>query len=180
MKQIEYEERVLLSKSDYEKVIDDVKNEGRTIVLTKIKNTYLDNIENYIIKTKKMLRIREIDNGLVELTLKIKRKDGSNIEINESLDNHPLIDKELPDSFKNYKPIAELITERMEIKYPDYLLVIDKNVYHGKVDYDLEIESKNQQKCKQIINIYCQKYNLLYNPNYQNKVQRAIQQANKK
>ncbi len=180
MKQIEYEERVMISKSDYAKVIDDLIKEQKELKRLHIVNEYLDNATSFIIRTKKMLRIRTTDNKDVELTLKIKNHDGSNIEINETLESHPLIDKELEGRFEDYHPIAKLVTNRIETKYEDYLLVIDENIYHGKTDYDLEVESKNQQKAMQILNIYCKKYNLHYDLNYQNKVQRAVQQANKK
>ena len=41
MKNIEYEERVMLKKSDYEKVIEDIKKEGKTLRHLNIKNIFL-------------------------------------------------------------------------------------------------------------------------------------------
>ena len=177
MKNIEYEERVMLKKSDYEKVIEDIKKEGKALRHLNIENIYLDNQEQFIYKTRKMLRIRTTNGTDKELTLKIKNPDNSNIEINETLDNHPLIDKELNNKFSEYKEVARLLTERYEAKYPDYLLVIDKNEYHGITDYDLEIEAKNQPKAKEIIEFYCKKYNLLFDSHYKTKSHRAIAKA---
>ena len=177
MKNIEYEERVMLKKSDYEKVIEDIKKEGKALRHLNIENIYLDNQEQFIYKTRKMLRIRTTDGTDKELTLKIKNPDNSNIEINETLDNHPLIDKELNNKFSEYKEVARLLTERYEVEYPNYLLVIDKNEYHGIVDYDLEIEAKNQPKAKEIIEFYCKKYYLLFDSHYKTKSHRAIAKA---
>ena len=179
MKHIEYEERVLITKDDYHKVIDDIKKEGLPYTESFIVNVYLDNKDGYIKTHKRMLRIRTTNNKDVELTLKIKNQDGSCVEINEELEKHPLIDKELPDSFSNYSEVAKLITERIEVQYDDYLLVIDKNSYHGKVDYDIEIEANSQQKAYKIIKNYCKKYNLEYKEDYKSKSHRAIKEAMK-
>ena len=83
MKHIEYEERVIISKSDYLKIIEDFSNYPQEKLF--IENIYLDNREQFIYKTKKMLRIRNTNHKKQELTLKIGQPDGSNLEINETL-----------------------------------------------------------------------------------------------
>lgn len=180
MEIIEYEERVLIKEADYKKVINDIKNEGRCFRAFHIENIYLDNKEEFIYKNRMMLRIRIIDNKEQELTLKIKNPDGSNREINETLNKHPIIDKELDNRFNEYQEIAKLVTERIEVPYDDYLLVIDKNMYHGVIDYDIEIEAKSQQKALELIKKYCKSYNLAYDPKYPTKSHRAISLAKKK
>ena len=177
MKHIEYEERVLLSESDYNKVIDDLKQQGKTFRYIEIENKYLDNDSSFIYRTKKMFRIRNINNQEQELTLKIRNVDNSTVEINETLESHKEIDKYLEGQFSDYKVVAKLITHRIEIDYHHYLLVIDKNIFHGCTDFDLEVESNSQQKSLEIIQKYCEKYGLTFDPHYHSKSHRAITRA---
>lgn len=179
MEHIEYEERVLISKKDYKKILQDIKKEDRPLKCTQIENVYLDNDESFIYKNKMMLRIRTIDNKEKELTLKIKNPDNSCIEINETLENHPLIDKQLNNTFSQYHQIAKLNTERVEVQYDGYLLVVDNNKYQDIIDYDIEVEASSQEKAKEIIKKYCDKYNLKYDPNYKSKSHRAIARVRK-
>ena len=174
MKHIEYEERVMIKENDYLKVIEDIKLEGKPLHRFLIENIYLDNKESFIYSNKMMLRIRIINNQEKELTLKIKNPDNSTVEINETVERHHEIDKRLPGALSDYKEIARLITNRIEVQYKDYLFVIDKNTYHGVIDYDLEVETTNQQKAIDIIKQYCEKYNLQYDPHYRSKSHRAI------
>ncbi len=175
MKHIEYEERVLINQSDYEKVIEDIKLSGRSLSHLKIENVYLDNDNSFIQKHHYMLRVRTTNGANKELTLKYKLKDNSSIEINETLESHALIDKEIEGDLKDYKEVAKLVTDRVEVEMDDYLLVIDKNDYHGITDYDLEIESNNQQYSRKIVEFYCKKYGFKYDPNYKTKSHRAFE-----
>ncbi len=179
MKIIEYEERVLIGQSDYEKVIEDMKLSNKPLTRFSIENIYLDNEEKLIRKNKWMLRVRTINNARKELTLKIKNPDNSAVEINETLDHHPEIDKYLNNNFNSFKEITRLTTERIEVTFDDYLLVIDKNSYSSIVDYDIEIESDSQEKSKIIIRFYCKKYGLTYDPDYKTKSFRAFQALEK-
>ena len=177
METVEYEERAMISEDDYHKVINDIKKEGIPFVSLHIENIYLDNKESFIFNTNKMLRIRITNNKEKELTLKTRNTDGSTREINETLSCHPIIDKELNNHFSDYQEIAKMVTERIEVQYKDYLLVIDKNIYHGIVDYDLEIEAKSQQKALILVKKCCNLYNLTYDSQYQVKSHRAIARA---
>ena len=177
MEHIEYEERVLITKRDYKKIIADMKKSGKKLSRFQILNIYLDNADSYIYKTRQMLRIRCINSDEVELTLKIKNEDGTTREINEELNNHPIISETLPGEFLDYKQVAELKTDRYEVKYDDYLLVIDQNIYHGIRDFDIEIEADSQEKARDLIGFYCEKYNLTYDPDYKSKSHRAILRA---
>ena len=177
MKHIEYEERVMISINDYLKVIDDIKREGKHFASFLIENIYLDNDNSFIYKNHMMLRIRNIDGKEEELTLKTRREDNSTLEINESRHHHKEIDKYLEGSLNDYHQIAKLITHRIEVKYKDYLLVIDKNEYHGVIDYDLEIEATSQNKALEVIKEYCEKYHLSYDKEYKTKSHRAIKTA---
>ena len=174
MEQIEYEERVLIPEDIYLRIIEDAKKDGKPFSHIKIENVYLDNDERFIYKTKKMLRIRNINGSFQELTLKIKNPDGSNREINETLKCHPVIDKQLSNQFETYHPTTKLLTDRIEVQYDEYLLVIDKNEYEDIIDFDIEIEAKSQQKALEVIQKYCGKYHLKYDENYHTKSHRAF------
>lgn len=176
MKVIEYEERVLISKSDYEKVIEDMKLSNKRLSYLSIENIYLDNEEKMIRNNGWMLRVRTTNNKDKELTLKYRNSDNSTVEINETLEEHPEIEKTLNYKLEDFQEITRLKTERIEIQFDDYLLVIDKNKYSGIIDYDLEIESDEQTKSKKILEIYCEKYGLLYDSLYKTKSQRAFEQ----
>ena len=180
MKVIEYEERVLISEIDYNKVIADTKLSGKKLSHLSIENIYFDNKEKDIRNKGWMLRVRNIDNGNQELTLKYRNPDNSTVEINETIEEHPEIEKILGNKFDNFQEITRLKTDRIEVQFEDYLLVIDKNSYSGIIDYDLEIESDEQTKSRKIIDIYCEKYELLYDPLYKTKSQRAFEELDKK
>ena len=143
MKNIECEERVMLTFEQYTKLLADYVIKDPTFTFLEIENTYLDDNNLSLINNHKMLRIRKYRN-VTELTLKIKNKDGD-IEITESLDKHPEIDKALDNKFGQYFPITTLKTNRVEIKIDNYLVVIDQNIYNGVIDYDLEIEVRSYQ-----------------------------------
>ena len=180
MEHIEYEERVLINETDYQKIIADIKNMNKPYVVSFIENIYLDNDSRFINNHHMMLRIRTINNKDQELTLKMKNPDLSTREINETLSKHPIIDKELNNEFDSYHEVARLVTERIEIELDDYLLVLDKNIYHGIIDFDIEIEAKTQQKAYELIKMYCKRYNLEYKNDYKVKSRRAIEMALKK
>lgn len=180
METVEYEERVLISESDYQQVIKDIKEKGLTMESLLILNIYLDNKNEDIYKNGQMLRIRTTNGKNEELTLKIRNQDGSTREINETLKSHPIIDKELKGNFNDYHQVTRLTTERIEVRYDDYLLVIDKNTYGDVVDYDLEIEANSQQKAINLIEKYCILYDLTYDPHYKVKSRRAIEEVKKR
>ena len=180
MEHIEYEERVLINENDYQKIITDIKNMKKPFVASLIENVYLDNASHYINDHKMMLRIRTTNGQEKELTLKMKNPDHSTREINETLGHHPIIDKELNNKFSEYHEVARLVTERIEVEIDDYLLVVDKNSYHGIIDFDIEIEAKTQQKAHELIKMYCEKYHLTYREDYKVKSRRAIEIALKK
>lgn len=178
MEHIEYEERVMVSENDYKKVIDDLTNAGYKLEPFTIENIYFDNKDFYIDKNGMMLRIRNTSQGIHELTLKIRQNEGV-LEINETLDKHPQIDKCLNNKFNEFKPIITLKTKRIEIPIDDYLLVVDKNEYLDVIDYDIEVEANTQQRAKEVMLELCDKYNLQYDANYKVKSARAFERFKK-
>lgn len=179
MEHIEYEERVLISYNDYQLIVQDLKNQNFDLTSFDIENIYLDTKKLKLTKNGMMLRIRNISNAPQELTLKIKDPSGGHLEINETLADHPRIDECLKKKFSKYQEITRLLTKRIEIPFDDYLLVLDENRYSNKVDYDIEIESSSQEKAKEIILKYCEKYHLTYKEKYRSKSKRAIKEFKK-
>ena len=175
MRNIECEERVMLTFEQYQTLIGVYMMKDPSFEYSEIENIYLDDENLSIKKNHKMLRIRHI-NGKEELTLKIKGDNGD-IEINETLENHPEIDKALNRKFNEYRPITKLRTKRLEAKMDGYLVVIDMNEYCGIIDYDLEIEAPTIEKAREEIMAICKKYHLKYDENYKSKSSRAIKAA---
>ena len=178
MEHIEYEERVMIKESDYKKVIDDLMHNGYPCDAFTIENIYFDNDDFFITKNDMMLRIRNTSTGIHELTLKVRQNEGV-LEINETLESHPQIDAALNNKFFELKEIIKLVTKRIEIPIDDYLLVIDKNEYLETIDFDIEVEAETQQRAKEVMMKYCDKYKLKYDPNYKVKSARAFERFKK-
>ena len=178
MRNIECEERVMLTFEQYQTLIGVYMMKDPAFKYLEIENIYLDDENLSIKRNHKMLRIRHT-NGIEELTLKIKGDNGD-IEINETLSSHPEIDKALDNKFDQYHPITTLKTKRLEADMKDYLVVIDMNEYSGIIDYDLEIEAPSMEIAKREITAICKKYHIIYNENYKSKSSRAIKKAMEK
>lgn len=183
-KSLECEERVMLSITQYEKILIDM---GNILPITLI-NEYFDDDNCSIIKQRKMLRIRNLNNNGYELTLKIKGENGD-VEVNQPLSSNQreafikegiFPDGEVKNIVKEIIPlntinlITSLKTLRIEKHIDDYLLVLDKNEYNGITDYNLEIEARTKKKAVKLIKKYCKNYNLQYSENYKGKSRRAI------
>lgn len=143
MKNLECEERVMITFEQYQKVISHYVAIDPNFKILDIENTYFDDAELSLKNSHKVLRMRRT-NGHIELTLKIKGEEGD-LEINETMENHPEIDKALNHQFDKYHPITKLRTNRVEAKEKDYLVVIDQNMYNGIIDYNVEVEASNKE-----------------------------------
>ena len=172
MKNIECEERVMIDFDQYTKLVAAYVSIDPNFRILSIENIYLDDEELSLRKRHDVLRIRNT-NGHLELTLKVKGIDGD-IEINETPEKHPEIDKRLEKPFARYHEIARLKTNRIEANEKDYLVVIDQNMYNGIIDYDLEVEASSLEKAKSAIKDICQRFSLEYKNGYQSKISRAL------
>ena len=183
-KSLEYEQRVMLSITQYKKL----KKEFDSLRPFTLINEYFDTSNLDIIKSRRMLRIRNLNHKGYELTLKIKGSNGD-VEINENISNYKRcrikndsifpkgeIKKILENEYnlKDIVFITKLKTIRIEKQIGDYLLVLDKNLYNGIVDYDLEVESVSKERATEVIKKYCTVYNIEFNENYRGKSRRAI------
>lgn len=172
MKNIECEERVMIDFDQYTKLMSEYVAIDPNFRILCIENIYLDDKELSLRKKHDVLRIRNT-NGHIELTLKTKGDEGD-LEINETPEKHPEIDKHLEKPFDEYKEIARLKTNRVEAKEKDYLVVIDQNMYNGIIDYDLEVEASSLKKAKEAIQDICKRFSLQYKSGYISKIRRAL------
>ncbi len=184
---LEYEARVMITENQYSQIVKsyaDVKHKEFTNT-----NHYFDYVNLYLTDNGMVLRVRNINDKKYELTLKIKGENGDK-EI-----NHPLTSKEtqyiletniIPDcnvkdelckrniDLSKLAQVANLKTERIEICYSEYLLVIDKNYYRNKVDFNIEVESTSKKLAKIYLNQIISLFKIENKKDYISKSRRAI------
>ena len=181
---MEYEARVMIDEKQYDSIKSFYLNKKEPKKIFTNKNTYFDDEDLYLTYHHMVLRIRQIDEDKKELTLKIKEKDGD-IEITsdkyDSLLKGKLDDLEMIEALKlrgadpsKLKIVTTLITERIEIPYDNYLLVIDKNYYNDKVDYNIEVESSSREEAEKYLLEIIKPFNVKYKKDYISKSRRAI------
>jgi uncharacterized protein YjbK len=187
---IEIEAKALITKKEYEKIVKIYQGiETDEFDQT----TYYIDTEKREIKAMGMgLRIRSIK-GLLELTLKAPMAEGL-LEKNQSIliqDYKELAFKNkfpsgnisnfitmLGVDVKDLKIIASLTTHRIEYKEGNSMLSIDRNLYNGIVDYELELEGPSLEIVKTKLEEICVKNNIVYKDNKQSKQARAMSTIN--
>ena len=184
---LEYEERVMITQNQYSQILNEYsKYECKEVVNV---NYYFDYENLQLTNSGMVLRARNINDQIFELTLKIKQENGD-MEVNHPLTSTEFIDiienEEIPDSevlvllksknidLDRIKLITSLKTERIEIQFPEYLFVIDKNYYNDKVDFNLEVESTSKKLAKEYLNQIISKFNIENKKDYISKSRRAI------
>ena len=184
---LEYEARVMITENQYSQIKKSYANMERKEFTNT--NHYFDYEDLYLTNHGIVLRIRNIDDKKYELTLKIKGENGD-LEV-----NHPLTSNEANNILKTaiiptsnvldelskrnidltkLKLIVSLKTERIEIEYPDYLLVIDKNYYRNKVDFNIEVESTSKKAAENNLNQIISQFGIKNKKDYISKSRRAI------
>ena len=185
---IEYEARAMISEEQYLQIINYFVNDKSKRSFTNT-NTYFDYEDLSLTKNHIVLRSREIDDSNFEITLKIKG-DGGDIEIDDSLTSNELNDlkenclikskvilqelNKLNIDIRRLIKVAKLKTERIEIQKEDCLIVIDKNHYNGKIDYNVEIESNSKDAAIERLNETFSPFGVTYKKGYISKSRRAI------
>ena len=186
---MEYEARVMINEEQYLNIRKHYLNSKYSKEEIINENFYFDTEDLKLTSSHKVLRMRKINNSKYELTLKIKGENGD-IEI-----NHKLTDKEKDDLLENsiisYPPILDklkesnidpssiryitnLKTERLEVRLEYCLLVIDKNYYRNKIDFNLEVESSAKSLAKSQLEEIIKPFGLSIKKDYINKAKRAI------
>ena len=186
---MEYEARVMITENQYSLVKDFyLKTNLERHQLVNI-NYYYDDDKLTITNNSHVLRLRTIDDNKYELTLKIKGENGD-IEINKSLTSFEIRDiqnqvnvsdediikqlKSINVDLANLKLISKLKTERIEVVLINSLLVIDKNYYNDKIDFNLEVESMSKSDAVALLKEICEQFDIEYKKDYISKSRRAI------
>ena len=185
---IEIEAKVLLSQSDYVKVVNALKLSGNVVTQT---NYYLDSADRVLKTYGMILRIREVKNQFT-LTLKAPMAEGL-LEKNQVLsaeDAKALIHENLfPEGdikdflgilhipVEELKILAQLTTEREECSYKDTIVDVSKSTYSGYVDYELECDSDSALKSQETLRSLCEENGIPFVLNTLSKETRAINAA---
>jgi uncharacterized protein YjbK len=188
-REIEYEKRVLINEDQYKKILRFFLKKYPDYKSFKQTNYYFDTC-SFDLKNKGIVfRLRKTKKEYPILTLKIKGSNGD-LEINQVLTSKEkkciLNNIEIPEGeIKDYLSHEGLLiyslhllgllkTKRMEIKFDDFLIVLDKNEYLETCDYNLEIEANSIKRAESIILELCGFFALEYKKDYSSKSNRLF------
>lgn len=163
---VEIEFKTFITKEKYEELLSSLKQTDNILVQT---NHYFDSKNDDLESQKKVLRIRQ-KTDQYKLTKKSKG-DVGNIE------NHLYL---TPEEAKNmlengfdasiigenlfvYK-VGELTTYRSKLEYKSGFVFLDKSVYNGITDYELEFEAPDKEKGTIEFNEILKEFNIEYTP----------------
>lgn len=185
---IEIEAKVLLSKKDYQKLLENLPFDQNVKIQ---KNYFLDSSDRIMKKYGMTMRLRQRD-GQNKLTMKAPLAEGL-LDKSQTLDDREtesLIQSNLfprgdiadfldilhidPTKFKI---LAELTTERREGVYNGFEINISKNIYSDSVDYELECDSDSVTNSQNTLRDICDQYHIEYKLNTLSKETRAINAA---
>ncbi|MBQ6920348.1 MAG: CYTH domain-containing protein [Bacilli bacterium] len=186
---MEYEARVMINEEQYLNIRNHYLATSYSKEEIVNENYYFDTEDLKLTNSHKVLRMRKINGSKYELTLKIQGENGA-IEINHLLTNKEKVEL-INNNIISYKPIidklsqcgvdpnsikyiTDLKTERLEVKLESCLLVIDKNYFRNKVDFNLEVESDAETRAKSQLLAIIEPFGVTYKKDYINKARRAI------
>ncbi|MDY2727477.1 MAG: CYTH domain-containing protein [Candidatus Onthovivens sp.] len=189
---IEIEAKVLISETDYNKILNYYSKRGGNRIMQT--NYYIDT-DDLLLKSFGIgLRIRE--KGFYVLTMKAPLQEGL-LEKKESITKEQVENLKLHGTFpsggiKNLlmmyginpsqlKIQTFLVTDRLEIENHDKgeLLAIDKNIYNGIVDYELEMEGSSLDLATKELKRICEEIGINYIENSKSKQVRAMETIKK-
>ncbi|PKR78353.1 adenylate cyclase [Halalkalibacillus sediminis] len=172
MQELEIEFKNLLTKEEYQHIADDQFQNPDS--QKKQTNYYFETDDFFLKENKCALRIRKKDHKYVA-TLKQPRGDGL-------LETHDRLSEKEADSWFNNqivlkenikKQLSELnvpihkikykgalVTHRLEKQKDDFIIVLDRSEYSGKVDYELEIEAKTYESGLDLFNSWLKRYQI--------------------
>ena len=165
-KNIEIEAKTLITKEEYETLIDSLGDFDFEII-NQYNHYFCE--EEYLNNPKKSslaIRIRK-ENEKIEATLKINLKEGK-LEINQDLSEEEyrkyLSSKKFPKGevidylYENHicksselKEFATLKNLRYEFKYKEALIAIDRSEYLNKIDYEVECEASSMEIAESLL-----------------------------
>lgn len=184
-KEIEIEIKSLINNDEYNKIVSYFNN-YESVSYTQI-NYYIDTPNLSLIKLKDGLRIRKkeeykityktpLNEGVLEINQKINEEDflifKNSFIFPEGEVKEYMINKNI--NVNELKILSILTTFRIDIKYKNGLLSIDKNTYNNVIDYEIEFEYDNYQKGLQIVQELFDILNIKFKENKRSKLLRAM------
>lgn len=142
MTEYETEIKYILTREQYYSLKTSLGNDHKQ---TEQINYYYDTEDEILRIHDITCRIRQKDESLTGTLKKHGRKDGISIEKNFKVKNLP---NQMTIEHIRVRLMGQLITFRTEYVLSEHIsLMLDKNIYLGTVDYELEIEyDKNYQE----------------------------------
>ncbi len=189
---IEIEAKVLISEEQYKNIVKTY--EGKVINEYDQDNYYIDSDDFDLKSIGCGLRVR-LKDGIYKLTMKAPMSEGL-LEKNNTITKaqfDALLKGTMPEcDIKEFvkmlgkdpsklKIQTELITHRKEIMVDDESIhfSIDKNVYNGLTDYELECSGNSLSRAKDYLKRLCSVSNILYKDNPKSKETRALETLKK-
>ena len=185
---IEIEAKVLLKRTDYEKL----KKNLEFVPAVKIQsNYYLDSTDRVLKKYGMIVRLRTRE-GNANLTMKAPLSEGllektQPMTLQEATDmirNNRVPEGEVKDFLEtlhidpnSLTILAELTTERREGTYEGTKINISKNTYGDTIDYEIECDSDSKSKSEKTLEELCTKFKIPFKINEISKEDRAISEA---
>lgn len=181
---IEIEAKSLVRLEDYKILVKLFSDHPRYMQT----NYYIDSEDRVLAKSGIALRIRERGDHY-ELTLKTPLSEGlleKNCRISyeqfEDFRNNGIFPKGDTSRFltmldfdlSTLKILTSLTTDRIDVEYEGGLLSLDRNVYSGKTDYEIEFEYNNLEGAKAILSKLFQENNIPVSFTQTSKVSRAM------
>ncbi|WP_071130788.1 CYTH domain-containing protein [Enterococcus timonensis] len=172
MESLEIEFKTLLTKQNYEKLQQDLQLPAQEAVWQK--NYYFDTYKTHLKHRHCSLRLREFTNS-GELTLKVPQSSGK-LEITDLLTSEQvaqiasgkfLKQGAVADKLAEFRihpaklsVFGQLETWRNELLLPIGLLALDRSVYYGFTDYELELEVENEAQGAKDFAEFLKKYQI--------------------
>jgi uncharacterized protein YjbK len=188
---LEIESKILVTGDEYDLLLKKL-NLGENLKVYQT-NYYIDTLENHLRTYGFGLRIRELNNSFT-LTLKSPMAEGV-LEKNQVLTaieyknfkEHHLFPKGLVKDFLDIvefdtsllKIITSLTTERIDTTFENRHICLDKNMYNGHVDYEVESEESSLQLASETLKKLCEYAGITYVENKISKHSRALNSVKK-
>ena len=183
---IEIEAKILVNEKEFNqlKTLLDL-SEKHKVTQT---NYYVDDTKGSLRSYGFALRIRELNQSYT-LTLKSPMAEGT-LEKNQQINQASYLklknDRQFPEGLiKDFLEmfgfdttqltiITYLTTDRYETTFEGRNVCLDKNQYHGLVDYEVESEESSLKNAAETLKLLCEKAGIEYKPNQISKYARAI------
>lgn len=183
---LEIESKALLTKDEYGKLIS---NFDASKIYEQI-NYYIDTAFLDLREQKCGLRIRT-KNDEIELTLKVTQSEGK-LEINQQISNISLLNCLEEDLFPTGEVadyieqnlgiktsylhvLGKLITYRLDIEYKSSLISIDRSLYNGHEDYEIECEDDSKEVATNNLKEFLNQFGIPFNKNKRSKLRRFLE-----